>query len=201
MMEANASSSTPLGADAQAGPVRCVGTGGDGTWVFAYGSLMWRPDFPYVAARPARLWGYHRSLCVLSTIYRGTPERPGLVLGLDCGGSCLGRAFLVPAAEAEAVRQTLHEREMRTGVYRPGFLRARFDDGARAAVYAFVVDRGHYQYRRFGSDLAAAAALIRQGHGMAGSSRDYLASTVAHLDALGIGENTLRRLLRVVDGG
>jgi cation transport protein ChaC len=166
-------------------------------WVFAYGSLMWRPDFPFVEVRPARLAGYHRSLCIRSTHYRGTPARPGLVLGLDRGGSCLGRAFRVAPAEAEAVLRTLHEREMITNVYLPRFLPVLLDDGRRVPAWAFVVDRGHAQYWR--GDQPAAALMVRTGVGSAGSSRDYVADTVRHLDQLGIRDSALHRLLRVID--
>lgn len=183
--------STPLSAPAQ---------DAEGMWVFAYGSLMWRPDFDFVEARPARLAGYHRSLCILSILWRGTPERPGLVLGLDRGGSCLGRAFRVAPERAEAVRGALHAREMQTGCYVPKTLPVRLDDGRRVPAYAFVVDRGHPQYLR-AADPAAAARLIRQGTGSAGTSRDYLAGTVEHLDALGIRESALHRLLKLVDEG
>lgn len=166
-------------------------------WVFAYGSLMWRPDFGFIEAVPARLHGWHRSMCILSTHWRGTPERPGLVLGLDRGGSCVGRAFRVAAAEADTVRAALHAREMISGVYQPRFLPVRLGDGSRAAAYAFVVVRSHVQY--WCGDAAVAAALVRQGNGSAGSSRDYLASTVEHLAALGIREGALHRLLRRVE--
>jgi len=80
-------------------------------WVFAYGSLMWRPDFVFVEKRPARLDGYHRSFCIYSTHYRGTAERPGLVLGLDPGGSCQGIAYRVEAALEGPVRAYLDERK------------------------------------------------------------------------------------------
>src|SRR3546814_5730407 len=91
---------------------------GEGFWVFGYGSLMWHPGFPHVEARPARLRGLHRSFCVYSHRYRGTPQAPGLVLGLDRGGSCHGMAFCVPAAEGEEALDYLFEREMMTGIYR-----------------------------------------------------------------------------------
>lgn len=165
--------------------------------MFAYGSLMWQPDFEPAEIRPARLAGWHRAMCILSTIYRGTADRPGLVLGLDRGGSCLGRALRVAAADWEVVKRQLDERELVTGVYRPRFLPVRLDDGKRVAAYAYVVDRGHWQYWSGPSDEAV--RLIRQGEGKAGRARDYLASTIAHLAALGIRQGALHRLLDRVD--
>jgi len=172
----------------------------DGLWVFAYGSLMWRPDFPHVEVVAARLWGYHRALCILSNHYRGTNERPGLVLGLDRGGSCLGRAFWVAPADVEDARQRLIAREMIGGVYRPCDLPVRLDDGRTVSAWAFVADRDHDQYYRT-TDLAAQVALVRQGVGCAGTSRDYLAETVVHLTDLGIADSALHRLLSQVDSG
>lgn len=173
-----------------------AGTQGD-VWVFAYGSLMWRPDFTPLRVEPARLYGWRRSMCILSTVYRGTDAAPGLVLGLDRGGSCLGRALLVGAADWPEIRARLDGRELITGVYRPRFLPVRLGDGGVAPAYAYVVDPGHWQYWR--GDLAQAADLVRQGHGRAGSARDYLARTVANLDDLGIRSGQLHRLLAAVD--
>ena len=169
-------------------------------WVFAYGSLMWRPDFPFVERQPAVVHGYHRSLCILSTRWRGTPERPGLVLGLDRGGSCRGQVFRVAPASVEEARAILVAREMVGEVYRPCFLAARLDDGRRVAAWAFVARRDQDSYQP-PSDPGRVVALVRQGHGVAGSSRDYLAQTVAQLDALGVRDGALHRLLALVDGG
>lgn len=171
----------------------------DAPWVFAYGSLMWRPDFDPAEIRAARLIGWHRAMCILSTHYRGTPERPGLVLGLDRGGSCVGRALKVTAGQWPEVRALLHEREMITGVYTPRFVKVCLDDGSRMPAYTFIVDRSHEQY--WSGPPQTAAALIRQGLGPRGSSRDYLANTVEHMDALGMREGALHRLLRLVDKG
>jgi len=168
-------------------------------WVFAYGSLMWRPDFAYAEAHPARLGGWHRAMCVLSNIYRGTDDNPGLVLGLDRGGSCTGRAFRVEAEFWSQVREQLHERELVTGVYLPRFIPTRLDDGRKVPAYAFIVDRHHRQYWR--GEVEAAATLIRQGIGRAGRSRDYLANTIAHMEQLGLKDSALHHLLRLVDGG
>lgn len=179
-----------------AGPAEADGD----VWVFAYGSLMWRPDFAFAEVCPARLFGYRRALCIYSIVGRGTPETPGLVLGLDRGGSCLGRAFRVAAADWPAVKVKLHEREMVTGVYVPTFLTAVLDDGRRVAAYTFVARRDHVQYT---GRLAEArmVELIRQGVGSRGTSLDYLAQTVAQLDALGITAGPLHRILRKVEEG
>lgn len=167
-------------------------------WVFAYGSLMWRPDFAFVEARLARLYGYHRALCIYSIVGRGTPEVPGLVLGLDRGGSCVGRAYRVAAAEWPAVEAALIEREMVTGVYVPGFLDLVLDDGRRVAAYSFVAKRDHVQYAgRLAEDRIV--ALVRQGAGKRGRARDYLANTVAQMEALGLATGPLRRILSKVE--
>lgn len=182
-----ASRSTPPHAAAQ-----------DDVWVFAYGSLMWNPDFAPRESVPARLYGWRRALCILSTIYRGTEACPGLVLGLDRGGSCLGRALRVAAADWPAVKARLDARELPTLVYLPRFLPARLADGRRVACYAYVVDRTHRQYWR--GSRAEAVRLLRQGRGKGGTARDYLAQTVDHLDQLGIRAGTLHALLAAVDG-
>ena len=62
-------------------------------WIFAYGSLIWNPIFPFAEKRVARIYGLHRSFCLWSRVGRGTRENPGLVLGLDDGGSCSGLAL------------------------------------------------------------------------------------------------------------
>ncbi len=168
-----------------------------GIWVFAYGSLMWQPDFDPTDMRPARLAGWHRALCVLSTIYRGTEDRPGLVLGLDRGGSCLGRALRVAPADWPTVKDRLDRRELVTGVYLPRFLPVTLDDGRRVPAYAYIVDRAHRQY--WSGPVSEAVRLVRQGQGRGGRARDYLAHTVGNLDALGIRRTALHRILAAVD--
>jgi cation transport protein ChaC len=167
-------------------------------WVFGYGSLIWKPGFPHLEVRPALLRGYHRRFCVYSHRYRGTPECPGLVLGLDRGGCCRGLVYRVPAAEGEAVMDYLYEREMVTGVYNPRWLPVE-TDGGRIQAAGFVVDTAHRQYAGRLS-LADTAALIRQGEGRNGRCCEYLENTVRHLDALGMHDRGLHRLLRYVEG-
>lgn len=165
-------------------------------WVFGYGSLMWHPGFPHLEVRLARLRGLHRSFCVYSHLYRGTPQVPGLVLGLDRGGSCHGMVFRVPAGEGEEVLDYLYEREMVTGVYRPSWRSAATDQGPVRAI-TFVVDRAHRQYAgRLSHDETV--ALILQGCGNRGPCMEYLENTVHHLRALGLNDRALERLLTEV---
>ena len=162
-------------------------------WVFGYGSLMWRPGFPVVERRHARLRGYHRALCVLSHVHRGTPERPGLVLGLDRGGSCRGVAFRVAAAEAPATLAYLREREQVTAVYVERVLGVSLDDGRRVSAVTYLVDRTHPQYagRLPEPELLR---LVRQGLGRSGANPDYVRNTHQHLVAMGVADPLLDRI-------
>ena len=159
-------------------------------WVFGYGSLMWRPGFAFAERESARIHGFHRALCVYSHIYRGTPERPGLVMGLDRGGSCFGVAFRVTPEQKGEVRAYLRARELITDVYREAQLPARLRDGRMVRALAYVADRRHSQYAgRLTRE--ALLALVRQGHGVAGSNADYVRGTHGHLRELGFDDELL----------
>jgi glutathione-specific gamma-glutamylcyclotransferase len=164
-------------------------------WVFGYGSLMWRPDFDYLERRPARLLGAHRALCVFSHVHRGTPEKPGLVLGLDRGGSCRGIAFRVEASKREATIAYLREREQATSVYRESTRTIILLDEPEADVRAlcYLVDRAHAQYAGV-LTRERQLELVQQGHGRSGINRDYVLATVKELEALGIRDATLEWL-------
>lgn len=175
----------------------CPIPNGAAFWVFGYGSLMWDPGFPYVQAIDARLMGYHRAFCVWSHHYRGTPECPGLVLGLAPGSSCRGRAFLVEDSHRDIVWDYLCRREMMTGVYDPRYVAIKTAQGETRAV-AFVVNRRHPQYAGRMSDDEILMHIGR-ARGLRGPCADYLRNTVAHLDAMGIFDSHLHRLLRKLD--
>jgi cation transport protein ChaC len=167
----------------------------DDLWVFGYGSLMWRPGFEFVEQVPARLIGEHRALCVYSFDHRGTPEKPGLVLGLDRGGACRGIAFRVPAKRRDDTVDYLRGREQTTHVYREVMRSVWLENEARqrVAALAYVVDRGHVQYAGRLS-LAEQLRYVRQGHGRSGNNRDYVLSTVKSIEAQGFRDPQLHQL-------
>ena len=154
-------------------------------WVFGYASLIWRPGFAFEEQAKARLAGYHRSLCVRSHVHRGTPERPGLVFGLDRGGSCVGMAFRVRHEEQAAVLAYLRERELVTNVYREVTASVRLLDGRPVRALAFVVDRGHSQYAGAVS-IDHAAEVVSGAHGQSGPNTDYVRSSLTEIKAMGL---------------
>jgi len=175
-----------------------VNDGGGGLWVFGYGSLMWDPGFRHVEAHPARIHGYHRALCVFSSRYRGTEERPGLVLGLDRGGSCVGRVYRIDATDTEKARGDLWEREMSSNAYRPTTVTAALAGGGSVRALTFVARRDHVQYTSR-LDLDEAARLVRRGCGARGTALDYLRNVVSHLDDVGIIDGPLHRVLAIAE--
>ena len=171
---------------------RCPALPAGDLWVFGYGSLMWNPGFGFLRSASARLHGYHRAFCVYSTRYRGTPERPGLVLGLDRGGCCRGIAFLVAEGEVAGVLENLWAREMSRLVYRPRLVPV--DIGAeKVNALTFVADREHEGYAGR-LELSCMAQTIAAGSGARGPNADYLFNTLRHLDALGITEPRLKAI-------
>lgn len=171
-------------------------------WVFGYGSLMWHPGFPFTEAHPARLAGFHRAFCIYSMHYRGTPRRPGLILGLDRGGVCEGVAFRVAPDDAAGVRRYLRERELVTGVYREALLplslslAAPSSEPAHAEIWAmtYIAERMHPAYAG-DLPLAVQARLVRKAKGLTGYNLDYVLNTELRLRELGIRERKIERLV------
>jgi cation transport protein ChaC len=164
-------------------------------WVFGYGSLIWRPGFEFVERVPAHIIGLHRSLCVYSFDHRGTPERPGLVLGLDIGGACRGIAYRVAAKHRPATLAYLREREQTTAVYRESVRNIWLagQPERRVDALCYLVDRGHAQYAgRLTHDRQL--QIVRQGRGKSGNNRDYVIETVKALEGLKIIDHDLHVL-------
>ncbi|WP_270173729.1 gamma-glutamylcyclotransferase [Diaphorobacter sp. ED-3] len=167
--------------------------GRDDLWIFGYGSLIWRPDFAYAERRAATVHGWHRALKMWSRVNRGTPECPGLVLGMLSGGSCRGMVFRVDHSHARQVMVNLWQREMVLGVYDPRWLNCRTPQGAVRAL-AFTLSRkspshtgvlADEEYRR----------IFAQASGIYGTTRDYAEATHAELQRMGIHDRALSRLI------
>lgn len=168
-------------------------------WVFGYGSLMWRPGFAHVSSEPALIRGYHRRLCVKSHVHRGTPLAPGLVLGLDRGGSCSGLAYRVEAAMWDRTLAYLRAREQVTMVYREAVRPVRLlRSGGVVEALTYLVDRKHPQYAGSLSDDEL-LALIRQGQGISGRCVDYVVSALTHLRSMDIHDMRLETLSRYLE--
>lgn len=159
-------------------------------WVFGYASLMWKPGFDHIERRRARLVGYHRALCIRSFEHRGTRERPGLVMGLDRGGSCVGIAFRIEGAKHDEVMAYLRARELVTHVYKEHLGTIRFSDGETAKSITYVADRTHVQY----APKMTVEDAVRQvcgAVGNAGPNEEYVLNTVAHIEEMGIRDSWL----------
>ncbi|MGJ8521434.1 Glutathione-specific gamma-glutamylcyclotransferase [Carnimonas sp. R-84981] len=159
-------------------------------WLFAYGSLIWKPEGPSAERANARISGYHRGLNLWSRIHRGTPERPGLVLGLDQGGSCQGVVHRLPEHNLDQHLKALWQREMPDDSYRPEWLECRLADGRNIEALAFVLESERPNYAGTQPD-SVVRQVIRQARGRCGSSRDYLRNTLSALRAQAMPDHAL----------
>ena len=170
-------------------------------WVFAYGSLMWDPGFPVAEMALARLEGYARSFCLLSVVYRGTVEAPGLVLGLDAhpGAHCDGLALRVAEPDWPEALAGLRERELTTYAYSEEILALQLHDGRQIDAVGYVIKRDHEQYAG-ALALVEQAQMIARAHGGRGPNAEYLFNTMRHLAQMGVDDHELSELARQVRG-
>lgn len=182
----------PVGTDALDGIVRLPAQ-----WVFAYGSLIWHPDFEYVERHLVRIHGYHRAFCINSTRYRGTPEAPGVVLGLDRGGSCHGVAYRLRPGEEAQVVEALYQREMPNHVYTPRMLPVRLPGNRTVEAISFVARRDHHSYLRISrEEVLRRLSSCRGGRGR---NRDYAINTWHALREWGIEDAGLGAIARELE--
>ncbi|HNZ90975.1 MAG TPA: gamma-glutamylcyclotransferase [Acidovorax sp.] len=167
--------------------------GHEDLWVFGYGSLIWRPDFDYAERRPAKVHGWHRALKMWSRVNRGTPECPGLVLGMLSGGSCRGMVFRVDKAQARQVMINLWQREMVTAVYDPRWLTCQTLHGPVRAL-AFTLSRQSPHHTGVLPDHEY-CRIFAQASGRFGTTRDYAETTYEALRRHGIHDQALGRLI------
>ena len=168
-------------------------------WVFAYGSLMWNPGFQFDDSSPATLHGYHRRLCLWSINYRGTEQQPGLVLGLDRGGSCPGYAYRVMQQHRDQTVEYLCDRELISGAYIARLCPLKLADGRRVSALSFVcrTDHPHFSPKLPIEDTVKVVSLAR---GKRGCNREYVENTVAHLDQMNIRNTELHKVVDRLGG-
>jgi cation transport protein ChaC len=167
-------------------------------WVFGYGSLMWRPGFAFVDRQTAVIHGHHRAFCIYSVHHRGTPARPGLVLGLAPGGEARGAAYRVADAEWPATYDYLREREQPTETYFESRASVGLPGGREISALVFLSDFAHPQWAGE-LDLEAQARLIAGASGLSGRNIDYLRDLVLHLREEGVADSDMERLLSRVE--
>jgi cation transport protein ChaC len=172
--------------------------GGEDRWVFGYGSLMWRPGFPFIDRRTALLHGRRRAFCIYSVHHRGTYERPGLVLGLAPGGAVRGMAYRVAASQWEEVYAYLREREQPTETYFETWREVKIDRNGKAPALVFLSDMKHSQWAG-ALTLDQQAQLIAGATGLSGPNIDYLRDLVMHLREDGVRDHAMERLLKMVE--
>lgn len=171
----------------------------DDVWVFGYGSLMWRPGFAHVAREEALLRGYRRRLCVVSRHHRGTAARPGLVMGLDRGGSCRGVAYRVPA---QAVAETVAYLDEREIAHYPVYRRSRvavdlLGSGRRVSALTYTVDRREADYAG-GLSIDDQATIVTHAAGVSGRNADYLRQTIAQIHGMGLRDRALEAVQEAI---
>jgi len=167
-------------------------------WVFGYGSLMWRPGFAFQERQPATLHGRRRAFCIYSVHHRGNYERPGLVLGLAPGGAVRGCVYRVAEADWAETYAYLREREQPTETYYAAGVFTRLADGRRVEALTFLSDVRHPQWAGALS-LERQAELIAGSTGLSGRNVDYLRDLVLHLEAEGVRDRAMERLLALVE--
>lgn len=171
-------------------------TSHSGVWIFAYGSLIWNPIIQFADRRVGMIYGFHRCFCLWTPYGRGTPDNPGLVLGLDRGGSCRGIVYRIAPADVATELPLLWRREMMMGCYRPRWVNVR--DGAETwQAIAFVVNTQHRAYAG-DVDLEVMVQHLATARGTLGSCADYLLQTIAGLTEAGIEDRSLLRLKKQV---
>ena len=188
-----------VSAEQQAASLRAALQSWDGVsplWLFGYGSLIWNPEVTYDRRVPARVHGYHRRLCLWSRVNRGTLECPGLVAGLDRGGSCAGVAYRLPPNTAPGELERLWEREMFMGSYAPRWLQCRLVENSFVCALAFVVRREAPNYAGKLSEAEILAVFERGSCGRFGTSLDYLVCTVNALREHGLRDPHFERIAR-----
>ena len=166
-------------------------------YIFAYGSLLWNPTIDFERQILGKIYGFHRSFCMLTKLGRGSYENPGLMLGLDKGGSCKGILFKLNKREALKNIDILFKREMVTKAYVPKLLNAHLKSGRRVKAIAFTVDKNHKNY--FGEkSYYKKINLISKASGFLGTCSEYLKNTAKSLEEIDISDKEIKSLMKIL---
>ena len=169
-------------------------------WVFGYGSLMWNPGFDFLEVQRARAYGVHRAPCIYSWVHRGTRERPGIVLGLDQGGACIGKAFKISGDNRDETLDYLRARELVTNVYLERIRPIVLESGQSVRAVTYIADTKHEQYAgRLGHE--ALIAQIKGAVGKSGDNESYITDTADHLREMGIRDGLMERITAELKSG
>ena len=166
-------------------------------YVFAYGSLLWNPTIDFEEQIIGKIFGFHRSFCMLTKLGRGSYEKPGLMLGLDRGGSCNGILFKLNKKNALKNIDILFKREMVTKAYVPKILNGYLKNGKLVKALAFTVDKKHKNYYKEECYFEK-IKLIRNASGFLGSCLEYLKNTSKSLDELNISDKEIKNLMNII---
>jgi glutathione-specific gamma-glutamylcyclotransferase len=165
-------------------------------WIFGYGSLIWNPAIHFERKDIMTIYGFHRKFCLKTYLGRGNKEAPGLVLALDHGGSCRGIAFKIPAKIAAHELEIIWRREMLSGSYIPKWLNGKIK-GISVKALGFVINKQEDRYIGDLTDVET-ATLISNASGFLGTCAEYLINTSEHLEDLGIPDNKLSKLVKLL---
>jgi cation transport protein ChaC len=168
-------------------------------WVFAYGSLIWKPAFEHVEHRRVTAWGWRRAFCLEIESWRATPEEPGLMLALVTGGCCAGMAYRLPPGDPEAQMLRLLDREVS---YHEDLALVRWlsvRDAGGEAIRALAFYAGSLRHDYFQPlPIEEQARRLARAVGHVGSCAEYLRNTVLHLEDIGIRDRYLWQLQQMV---
>jgi len=162
-------------------------------YIFGYGSLLWNPTISYETQYLAKIYGFHRSFCMKTHLGRGSFKNPGLMLGLDKGGSCIGSAYKLNKDDAIKNIDILFKREMVTGAYKPKLLKTKLDNNEIVFSLAFTVDKKHKNYFN-DKNTSVKARMISKANGFLGTCREYFEYTLESLEELNIADKQMKAI-------
>ncbi|MBP0438137.1 gamma-glutamylcyclotransferase [Tianweitania sediminis] len=167
-------------------------------WVFAYGSLIWKPDFDAVGHLRATAYGWHRSFCLKMRSWRGTPEQPGLMMALEQGGRCDGVIYRIREEDRlmQIRRMLFREVRFRHNLAMVRWIPVASEEGKQRVLAFWVGPRGEQVARKL--PLQTVAGVLARACGHAGSCAEYLYNTVVHLENFGVHDRNLWRLQQLV---